>query len=356
MKCATWGSSGRPRDGSTAPFVNTRVQGTLATTLGRDPVAVDAVGRNGSWRRRRAPVARRRAVRSGRGSLRRSQPRRGRGVARWSRSSREEDRVAGTPFIRASSDKRVGRSRRTAWRDDEQRCRRASPGKAAPMTSRWLYRSRRRTLGRRTARWTMGTMEMCSNLIGGEWVSASDHATFESREPGPRRRRARGLPERHCRRRGAGRGRGGRGLSTVGGHAGAGAGRDPLPCRRAAHRASRRGRAHADAGGGQDARRGSRRGDRARDILRYFAGEGWRAGGDVLPPDTVTRCSSAAASRSAWWPSSRPGTSPSPSRPGRSRRRSCTATRWCSSRPARRLSRPCGWSSAWWTPVCRPGS
>jgi acyl-CoA reductase-like NAD-dependent aldehyde dehydrogenase len=130
-------------------------------------------------------------------------------------------------------------------------------------------------------------MEMCSDLIGGEWVSASDHATFETRDPAHADDVLAVFPSA---------------TSADTAQAVAAAAEafpqwaaTPAPARgailfRAAELLTERledvartltreeGKTLAEARGEVT---------RARDILRYFAGEGWRAGGDVLPPNTV---------------------------------------------------------------------
>jgi acyl-CoA reductase-like NAD-dependent aldehyde dehydrogenase len=130
-------------------------------------------------------------------------------------------------------------------------------------------------------------MEMCSDLIGGEWVSASDHATFETRDPAHADDVLAVFPSA---------------TSADTAQAVAAAAEafpqwaaTPAPARGAilfraaellterledvAHTLTREeGKTLAEARGEVT---------RARDILRYFAGEGWRAGGDVLPPNTV---------------------------------------------------------------------
>src|SRR5665647_1719874 len=97
-------------------------------------------------------------------------------------------------------------------------------------------------------------METFKNLIGGEWVGASDHASFETRNPA-------------------------RSDEVLG----------TFPSATAADSAQAVAAA-AEAFPGWRATPAPARGailTRARDILRYFGGEGWRLGGDVLPANTA---------------------------------------------------------------------
>ena len=133
----------------------------------------------------------------------------------------------------------------------------------------------------------MATLEMCSNLIGGEWVAAADHATFESRDPAHADDVLAVFPSA---------------TAADAAQAAAAAAEafpawaaTPPPARgailfRAAELLTERlddiartltqeeGKTLAEATGEVT---------RARDILRYFGGEGWRLGGDVLPPNTT---------------------------------------------------------------------
>ncbi len=130
-------------------------------------------------------------------------------------------------------------------------------------------------------------MEAFKNLIGGEWVGASDHATFETRNPAHADEVLGTLPS-----------------ATAADSAQAVAAAaeafpawaaTPAPARgailfRAAELLDERlddvattltreeGKTLAEARGEVT---------RARDILRYFGGEGWRVGGDVLPANTA---------------------------------------------------------------------
>jgi aldehyde dehydrogenase (NAD+) len=130
-------------------------------------------------------------------------------------------------------------------------------------------------------------MESCRNLIGGEWVGASDHASFETRNPARADEVLAVFPS-----------------ATAGDAAQAAAAAaeacpawaaTPAPARgailfRAAELLTERldevartltreeGKTLAEATGEVV---------RARDILRYFGGESWRASGDVLPPNTT---------------------------------------------------------------------
>ncbi len=127
---------------------------------------------------------------------------------------------------------------------------------------------------------------MCSNLIGGEWVAASDHATFESRDPAHADDVLAVFPSA---------------TAADAAQAVAAAAEafpawaaTPAPARgailfRAAELLTERlddvartltreeGKTLAESRGEVT---------RARDILRYYGGEGWRAGGDVLPATT----------------------------------------------------------------------
>ena len=130
-------------------------------------------------------------------------------------------------------------------------------------------------------------MEAFRNLIGGEWVGASDHATFETRSPA---RPDEVLGVFPC------------ATSADTAQAVAAAAEafpawaaTPAPARgavlfKAAELLTERlgdvartltreeGKTLAEATGEVV---------RARDILRYFGGEGWRLGGDILPPNTA---------------------------------------------------------------------
>ena len=126
-------------------------------------------------------------------------------------------------------------------------------------------------------------METCKNLIGGEWVGASDHASFETRNPARAAEVLAVFPSA---------------TAADAAQAAAAAAEafpawaaTPAPARgavlfKAAELLTERmgevartltreeGKTLAEATGEVA---------RARDILRYFAGEGWRMGGDVLP-------------------------------------------------------------------------
>jgi aldehyde dehydrogenase (NAD+) len=130
-------------------------------------------------------------------------------------------------------------------------------------------------------------MEMCSDLIGGEWVSASDHATFESRDPAHADDVLAVFPSA---------------TAADAAQAAAAAAEafpqwaaTPAPARgailfRAAELLTERLESVARTLTQEEGKTlAEARGEvtRARDILRYFAGEGWRAGGDVLPPNTA---------------------------------------------------------------------
>ena len=130
-------------------------------------------------------------------------------------------------------------------------------------------------------------MEVFRNLIGGEWVTASDRATFESRDPAHPDEVLAVFPSA---------------TSEDAAQAAAAAAEafpawaaTPAPVRGAVlFRAA----ALLDERAEEVARTLTReegktlteaRGEvlRARDILRYYAGEGWRAGGDVLPANSA---------------------------------------------------------------------
>ncbi len=128
-------------------------------------------------------------------------------------------------------------------------------------------------------------MEICKNLIGGEWVGASDHASFETRSPARADEVLATFPSA---------------TAADAAQAAAAAAEvfpawaaTPAPARgailfKAAELLTERmaevartltreeGKTLAEATGEVA---------RARDILRYFGGEGWRLGGDVLPPN-----------------------------------------------------------------------
>jgi aldehyde dehydrogenase (NAD+) len=129
-------------------------------------------------------------------------------------------------------------------------------------------------------------MEMCSNLIGGEWVAASDHATFESRDPAHADDVLAVFPSA---------------TAADAAQAAAAAAEafpawaaTPAPARgallfRAAELLTERLEDVARTltrEEGKTLAESRAEVTRARDILRYFGGEGWRAGGDVLPPNT----------------------------------------------------------------------
>ncbi len=128
---------------------------------------------------------------------------------------------------------------------------------------------------------------MCSNLIGGEWVAASDHATFESRDPAHADDVLAVFPSATAADAAQ--------AVAAAAEAFPGWSATPAPARgailfRAAELLTERledvartltreeGKTLAEARGEVT---------RARDILRYFAGEGWRVGGDVLPANTT---------------------------------------------------------------------
>ena len=130
-------------------------------------------------------------------------------------------------------------------------------------------------------------MESCKNLIGGEWIGASDHASFETRNPAHADEVLAVFPSA---------------TAADAAQAAAAAAEafpawaaTPAPARgailfKAAELLTERldevartltreeGKTLAEATGEVV---------RARDILRYFGGEGWRLGGDVLPPNTA---------------------------------------------------------------------
>ena len=132
-------------------------------------------------------------------------------------------------------------------------------------------------------------MESCKNLIGGEWVGASDHATFETRNPAHADEVLAVFPSA---------------TAADAAQAAAAAAEafpawaaTPAPARgailfKAAEILTERldevartltreeGKTLAEANGEVV---------RARDILRYFGGEGWRLGGDVLPANAPQR-------------------------------------------------------------------
>jgi alpha-ketoglutaric semialdehyde dehydrogenase len=128
-------------------------------------------------------------------------------------------------------------------------------------------------------------METCRNLIGGEWVGSSDHASFETRSPAAPGEVLAVFPS----------------ATSVDAAQAAAAAAEAFPAWRATPAPSRgailfkaaellterldevartltreEGKTIAEATGEVV---------RARDILRYFGGEGWRLGGDVLPPN-----------------------------------------------------------------------
>ena len=130
-------------------------------------------------------------------------------------------------------------------------------------------------------------METFKNLIGGEWVGASDHASFETRNPARSDEVLGTFPSATA----------ADSAQAVAAAAEAFPGwrATPAPARgailfRAAELLDERfddivatltreeGKTLAEAKGEVT---------RARDILRYFGGEGWRLGGDVLPANTA---------------------------------------------------------------------
>jgi len=124
--------------------------------------------------------------------------------------------------------------------------------------------------------------------------------------------------------------------------------------RRAAHRAH-----GGDRGARSRARRARRwprrpaRFVRARDILRYFGGEGWRLGGDVLPANAPHAMLysrreplGVVAAITPWnFPIAIPAWKIAPAL--------VYGNSVVFKPPRRRLSRRCAWPSAWWTPACR---
>ena len=127
---------------------------------------------------------------------------------------------------------------------------------------------------------------MCSNLIGGEWVAASDHATFETHDPAH--------PDDVLAVFPSATGADAAQAVAAAAEAFPSWAATPAPARgailfRAAELLTERlddvartltreeGKTLAEARGEVT---------RARDILRYFGGEGWRVGGDVLPANT----------------------------------------------------------------------
>ena len=168
-------------------------------------------------------------------------------------------------------------------------------------------------------------MEIC-NLIGGEWVGAIDHATFETRNPARADEVLAVFPSA---------------TAADAAQAVAAAAEafpawaaTPAPARgailfRAAElladrMATSRARSRA-----RRARRSPRRPARSCGRATSCATTPARAAAWAATscrPTRPTHALQPAASRSAWWPSSRRGTSRSPSPRGRSRRRSPTAT------------------------------
>ncbi len=129
-------------------------------------------------------------------------------------------------------------------------------------------------------------MEAYSNLIGGEWVGASDHATFETRNPAHSDEVLGTFPSA---------------TSADSAQAVAAAAEaypawaaTPAPARgailfQAAELLTERLDAIAETltrEEGKTLAEATGEVTRARDILRYFGGEGWRHGGDLLPPNT----------------------------------------------------------------------
>ena len=127
---------------------------------------------------------------------------------------------------------------------------------------------------------------MCSNLVGGEWVAASDHATFETRDPAHADDVLAVFPSATAADAAQ--------AVAAAAEAFPGWAATPAPARgailfKAAELLTERledvartltreeGKTLAEARGEVT---------RARDILRYFGGEGWRVGGDVLPANT----------------------------------------------------------------------
>ncbi len=200
-------------------------------------------------------------------------------------------------------------------------------------------------------------MKACSNLIGGEWVGASDDATFETRDPAHADEALGSFPSA---------------TSADAAQAVAAAAEafpawaaTPAPARgailfRAAELLDERlddDRHDAHPRGGQDARRGEGRGHagpRHPAVLRRrgLAGRRRRAAGQHAERHAIQPARAARRGRgdhAVELPDRHPGME---DRAGARR----TATPWSSSRLRRRRSRRCGWSSAWWTPACRPAS
>ena len=128
-------------------------------------------------------------------------------------------------------------------------------------------------------------METCRNLIGGEWVGASDHASFDTRNPAHADEVLATFPSA---------------TAADAAQAAAAAAEafpawaaTPAPARgailfRAAELLTERLDEVARTLTREEGKTlGEATGEvvRARDILRYFGGEGWRLGGDVLPPN-----------------------------------------------------------------------
>jgi aldehyde dehydrogenase (NAD+) len=126
-------------------------------------------------------------------------------------------------------------------------------------------------------------MESCKNLIGGEWVGASDHASFETRNPAHVDEVLAVFPSATAADAAQ--------AAAAAAEAFPGWAATPAPARgailfKAAELLTERlgevartltreeGKTLAEATGEVV---------RARDILRYFGGEGWRSGGDLLP-------------------------------------------------------------------------
>jgi alpha-ketoglutaric semialdehyde dehydrogenase len=129
-------------------------------------------------------------------------------------------------------------------------------------------------------------MEAFSNLIGGQWVGASDRATFETRNPAHSDEVLGTFPSA---------------TSADSAQAVAAAAEaypawaaTPAPARgailfQAAELLTERLDAIAETltrEEGKTLAEATGEVTRARDILRYFGGEGWRVGGDLLPPNT----------------------------------------------------------------------
>jgi aldehyde dehydrogenase (NAD+) len=129
-------------------------------------------------------------------------------------------------------------------------------------------------------------MEVFRDLIGGEWVEASDHATFETRNPAHVDEVLGSFP-------GATPEDAARAVAAAAEAFPAWAG-TPAPARgailfRAAELVDERSDDMARTLTREEGKTlAEARGEvlRARDILRYFAGEGWRIGGDVLPANS----------------------------------------------------------------------